>query len=76
MIADLDKQGCALLKLLVKVLENANPSDPNTFITYTEAHKRLGIPILFGHSGRSLQAQGLDSLAAWTLKRGVPAITG
>jgi hypothetical protein len=60
----------------VQVLQDANPSDPQTFITYTEAHKRLGIPILLGNPGRSLQIQGMNSLGTWTDKRGVPAITG
>lgn len=76
MIAELDREGFALLKLLVQVLRDADSSDPRTFITYTEAHKRLGIPILFGNAGRSLQSQGLNSLADWTKKQGVPAITG
>lgn len=76
MINDLDKEGLGLLRLLVQVLRDAKPSDPNTFVTYTEAHKRLGIPIQFGNPGRSLQAQGLDSLATWTSKRDLPAITG
>jgi hypothetical protein len=66
----------ALLKLLVSVLADADPANPATFITYTEVHKQLKLPLLFGNAGRSLQSQGLDSLATWTKNQGVPAITG
>lgn len=58
------------------VLRNANPKDSRTFITYSQAHVRLGIPIIFGHPGRSLQEQGLNSLAKWAHGSDVPAITG
>jgi hypothetical protein len=70
------QEGLALLRLLLQILKDANPSDPETFITYTEVHKRLGLQVLFGNPGRSLQKQGLDSLATWITKRGLPAITG
>jgi hypothetical protein len=76
MVAGLDQEGLALLKLLVQVLRDADPSDPRTFITYTEAHKRLGLRVLFGNAGRSLQKQGLNSLATWTTRQNVPSITG
>jgi hypothetical protein len=46
MINDLDKEGLALLRLLLQILKDANPSDPETFITYTEVHKRLGLQVL------------------------------
>jgi hypothetical protein len=49
------------------------PNDPQTFITYTEAHS-LGLKILFGHPGRSLQSQGLNSLAEWAKDQGIRAI--
>lgn len=76
MPTDLDPKALVLLKLLLRILPHVDPDDPGTFITYTEAHKQIGLKILFGHAGRSLQAQGLDSLAEWAKNRRVPAITG
>jgi hypothetical protein len=76
MANDLDQSGLALLKMLVDLLSDVEPADPSTFLSYTEAHERLGLRILFGHAGRSLQSQGLNSLAGWAHEHSVPAITG
>jgi hypothetical protein len=73
---ELDSQGTALLKLLLDVLSRADPKRPETFISYTGAHRRLGLQILWGDPGRSLQIQGLNNLAGWVTKQNVPAITG
>ncbi|MGD0788251.1 MAG: hypothetical protein ABR898_09730 [Terracidiphilus sp.] len=76
MTAQLDQEARALLRLLLQVLQNADPNDPKTFITYSEAHLRLGLKVQFQNPGRSLQQQGLNSLADWAKAQGVPAITG
>jgi hypothetical protein len=76
MTAQLNQESQALLRLLLQVLHNADPNDPKTFITYSEAHARLGLNVQFQNPGRSLQQQGLNSLADWAKAQGVPAITG
>jgi hypothetical protein len=76
MPSQLDREARALLAVLVDVLKEVTPEDPRTFITYSQAHTRLGIPVILGHPGRSLQEQGLNSLAAWAHENNVPAVTG
>jgi hypothetical protein len=76
MPSQLDREARALLTVLVDVLRDVIPDDPRTFITYSEAHKRLGIPVILGHPGRSLQEQGLNSLGKWAHENDVPAVTG
>ena len=75
-MTDLDQAGRALLRMLVDLFPKVGPNDPETFISYSEAHRRLRLKVLFGHAGRSLQAQGLDSLATWAHDNGFPAVTG
>jgi hypothetical protein len=76
MPSQLDREARALLAVLVTALDDVVPEDPRTFITYSQAHMRLGIPVVMGHPGRSLQEQGLNSLAKWAHGNDVPAITG
>jgi hypothetical protein len=76
MPSQLDREARALLTVLVTALDDVVPEDPRTFITYSQAHTRLGIPVVMGHPGRSLQEQGLNSLAKWAHGNDVPAITG
>ena len=71
-----DRDAKALLSILADVLRTANPEDPRTFITYSEALTRLRIPYVHGHAGRILQDRGLDSLAGLAMESGVPAVTG
>ena len=73
---ELTRDGKALLSILVEVLRTADPEDPRTFITYSEALLRLNVAFIGGHAGRLLQDRGLDSLAEWAKASGVPAVTG
>lgn len=72
----LDDSGRLLLKYLVDHLPKARPGNPATFVGYKEAHEALRLPLLGPSYGVSLQAQGLNSLANWTVAHGLPAITG
>ena len=76
MPSQLDREAKALLSVLVEVLRDANPDDPRTFITYSQALLRLKIPFLHGNAGRILQERGLNSLAEWAHEHSVPAVTG
>jgi hypothetical protein len=73
---ELTRDAKALLTILVETLQTANPEDPHTFITYSDALRRLKIPYLGGHAGRILQEGGLDHLAEWVKANSLPAITG
>jgi hypothetical protein len=73
---ELDSQGAAELKLLVSILPNVDPNDPQTFTTYNDVHKRLGLQMAGPTYGTSLNVQGMGSLAEWANARGFPAITG
>lgn len=72
----LDYEGKRLLKLLIEVLQGAAPGKPQTYITYQEVHRCLGLTLNGVTYGRSLQAQGLSSLAQWVMDMDFPAITG
>ena len=72
----LDRDARALLSVIADVLRTADPEDPRTYITYSEALIRLRIPYAHGHAGRILQERGLDSLAEWAKESGIPAVTG
>lgn len=72
----LDEPGQRLLKLLVSKLAEVKPNDPRTFISYKQVHDALNLPVEGQTLGRSLQQQGLNSLANWTARTGVPGITG
>jgi hypothetical protein len=72
----LDKQGQCLLSVLVKHLDKVVPGDPLTYIGYKDIHEILNLHQLGGTWGRSLQHQGLNTLADWTKAEKKPAITG
>lgn len=72
----LDEQGLRLLELLVTALPKIKPNDPRTFLGYKQVHDALKLPQLGNTFGASLQKQGLDSLATWTVQTGTPGITG
>lgn len=72
----LDSEGKALLSILVEVLRDTHPDDPGTFITYSKALERLGVPRSQGNAGRILGVHGLDSLSEWARESDVPAVTG
>ncbi|MGA0565475.1 hypothetical protein ACO2RV_23870 [Ancylobacter sp. VNQ12] len=74
-MTDLDKDGLRLLELLVEMLPHVTPGRPNTYVTYKEVHLRLDLP-LKGRYGKSLQIQGLNSLAGWAFENNLPAISG
>ena len=58
------------------MLPALKPSDPRTFIGYKQVHDALKLELVDATFGRSLQKQGLDSLAEWTVHTGKPGITG
>lgn len=72
----LDEQGQRLLQLLVATLPNVRPNDPRTFVSYKQIHDALELPQQGQTLGRSLQHQGLNSLADWTANSEKPGITG
>lgn len=72
----LDADAHALLKLLVSKLHSVNPTNPRTFIQYQTAHNELGLVLQGNTVGKSLERQGLRTLAVWAHAKGVPAITG
>jgi hypothetical protein len=77
---DLSPQGRKLLRLLLRVL--ASPQfqlgDPSTYIGYRDCCDHLGL-IKLGMEvpwGRLLQANGLNDLNEWTMRRSLPAVSG
>jgi uncharacterized protein (DUF433 family) len=71
-------KGKKLLALLVSEIERGRfkPRKPETFISYSEALEKLGIPKQ-GRAGQQLQREGLTELNEWTRKEaGVPKIAG
>lgn len=76
-MATLDRQGRMLLQLLAEHLKGVRVGDPATYISYKQVHDKLGLQLQRGSTyGISLQHQGLNSLADWASKMGLPAITG
>lgn len=73
---ELNDQGKRLLKLLSEKIQFMNPERPETYISYSEAHKALGLNMRGETFGNSLKHQGLANLADWTASQGKPAITG
>ena len=72
----LDAQGRQLLALLVAKLPAIKPNEPRTFVSYKDVHDQLKLPQVRETFGESLKAQGLVSLADWTVTTGKPGITG
>jgi predicted HNH restriction endonuclease len=73
---ELDAQSLRLLRLLVSTLPTIRPNDPRTFIGYKQVHEALMLPQMGDTFGKSLQNQGLNSLAEWTVHTSKPGITG
>lgn len=72
----LDHQGRILLAYLVSKLPQITPGRPQGYVGYKKIHVDLGLAMERGTFGESLQAQGLNNLAAWTAELALPAITG
>jgi hypothetical protein len=72
------RQAQAILNVLVNHIQAGNvlPNDPSTFIGYKQMHDVLGLEMVAHAYGRSLQLQGLNDLAEWTIENDLPAITG
>jgi hypothetical protein len=75
-VADLDEQGRALLRVLVKHFPQIKPNDMRTYLGYKDVHDLLRLPQAGSKWGESLQRQGLNSLAEWSKATGKPGITG
>lgn len=73
---DLDPQAQRLLDWLAGKLRTVVPGDPKTYVSYKDAHDELGLTQLGSTYGRSLEYQGLVTLAEWTVAEGKPGITG
>lgn len=73
---ELDSAGRRLLAYFVEYLKNVEPGNPATYVSYKAVHTALDLPLHGPTYGASLQNQGLNSLAAWTVDSGLPAITG
>ena len=73
---ELDQEGKNLLALLVSRLSSAVPGQPQTYIGYKQCHDALGLSQMREKWGESLKAQGLASLAEWSMHKGFPGITG
>ena len=65
-----------LLDVLLPYLDAARPGHPQTYPTYKQVAADLGFHNISGPIGLFLQKRGLDDLAEWTKRFGVPAITG
>lgn len=74
-MAALGAEAQRLLGFLASHVRKVDPKDPRTFISYKDVHDSLKLPVL-GKFGSSLQRQGLDELAEWTVANDLPAITG
>lgn len=72
----LDAQGQRLLAYLVQKLPSVKPREPRTFVSYKDVHDQLQLQQVRETYGESLKAQGLVSLAEWTVATGKPGITG
>ena len=72
----LEAQGQRLLQFLVSKLSSIKPNDPRTFTSYKQVHDELNLSQEGDTFGTSLQHQGLNTLAQWTLEQGLPGITG
>jgi len=73
---ELDQEGKALLRLLVHHLPTVKPGSLETYLSYKDVHDRLKLKLLDNTYSKSLQNQGLDSLAKWVYDTNKPGITG
>lgn len=74
-MTELSESARHLLAYLVDRLET-KPSSTAALVGYKEAHDDLGLRMAGGGWGSSLAAYGLTELADWTIRNGLPAITG
>jgi len=72
----LDSEGAKLLEYLVRIAPLVDPSNLNTFPTYSAVHGELGLQMAGRTWGDSLDRQGMGSLANWAKDAGYPSITG
>lgn len=74
-MSELNKAGRRLLAYLVGRLPRVVPENPETYVTYKEAHDALALTKRGPTYGVSLKSQGLISLAQWAKDTGRPLIT-
>jgi len=72
----LDTEGANLLEYLVRIVPLVDPSNLDTFPTYSGVHAALGLQMAGRTWGDSLDRQGMGSLANWAKDAGYPSITG
>lgn len=65
-----------ILDLLIAHLPKVKPGDAKTYLGYAQVHRMLGLSQEAPTWGRSLQIQGLESIARWAMAMNAPAITG
>ncbi len=70
----LDTEGANLLEYLVRIVPLVDPSNLNTFPTYSGVHAALGLQMAGRTWGDSLDRQGMGSLANWAKDAGYPVI--
>ena len=73
---NLDSDGLRMLKYLLSVAPNVDPSTLKGFPTYSGVHAVLKLPLAGKTYGDSLDNQGMGNLAHWARDNGYPAITG
>jgi hypothetical protein len=77
---ELPPEGRELLRLLVSVIKNQHfrLHDPTTYVGYQKCCEQLGLitPGMDVPWGRLLQLNGLNHLNEWTIRFGLPAVTG
>jgi hypothetical protein len=72
----LDRDGERLFSRLLEELPHINSKRPQTFLTYKQIHDDLRLPQRGETYGRSLERQGLDTLAVFLKEERLPALTG
>jgi hypothetical protein len=66
----LDSEGARLLEYLVRIAPRVDPTNLNTFPTYSGVHTTLGLQMAGRTWGDSLDRQGMGSLAHWAQDAG------
>ena len=78
-IRPLGVKGKALLRIIVAEIDSGrfDNSNTKTFISYSEALRKLGYPKPWLFPGRRLQPAGLTELNEWTIaSHGLPHVCG